>query len=250
MSSTSERGYNINVDHLQQLIVYAQSLGTAYQPSNPYLTIAQLKTLYDANATALENVQKTRVELINAVNNRQAAFQPLKKTATRIINALDASTSDDDIVKDARTIVKKLNNVKTKKEPESTANGSVNKKNISTSRHSYNSLSDNFSLLVTLVEKNNNYKPNETSLKVASLRNYLQELQDSQNAINDALSKLSKDRYQRNALQFMPKTGLVDICLDYKKYIKSAFGSNAAQYKNISNLRFERYKFVPSEATD
>lgn len=108
MASKFESGYNINVAHVQQLIQYAQQMGATYNPSKPALVIAALQTLHDDAKAAIANVQTTSAALINVVNARQAAYGPLKKKVTRIINALDASDVDDAIVKDARTIVRKI----------------------------------------------------------------------------------------------------------------------------------------------
>lgn len=101
-------------------------------------------------------------------------------------------------------------------------------------------------MLVALLESVPAYDPNEISLKVAGLKTYQQELLDANVAVNDALFVLSDARYQRNALQFMPQTGLVDVSLDFKKYIKSVYGGDSHQYKTIGSLEFVRYKFVPA----
>ena len=250
MASTSETGYNINIANLQQLIQYAQSLGASYNPAKDYLSITNLQALHTSAASALTNVQTAKAQLIAAVNARQSAYAPLKKLATRIINALDASDVDAAIVKDARTYVNKINNAKIKNEINPTDDGSVSNKTISTSRQSYNSLAENLSMLITLIANTPAYNPNETSLKVSNLQTYLQELHTANTQLNTALSHMSNARYTRDALQFMPKTGLVDISLDFKKYIKSLYGGDSHQYKTVSNIGFVRYKFTPSANND
>ena len=47
--------------------------------------------------------------------------------------------------------------------------------------------------------------------------------------------ELAKVEYNEN-------TGLVDVALDSKTYIKSIFGATSPQYKQISKLRFIRPK--------
>lgn len=247
MASKSETGYHINVANLKQLIQYAQILGAAYFPAKEYLTIPSLESLFDDAQEALANVQSSKAQVITAINDRQLAYGPLKKLATRIINALDASDVDAAIVKDARTIVRKISNTTVKNEISPDADGAVSNKTISTSRQSYTSLTEQLAMLITLVENVADYSPNENSLKVASLQTYLQELQAANTAVNNALFQLSQARYQRDALQFMPKSGLVDVSLDFKKYIKSVFGSDSHHYKAVSNIQFVRYKFVPSQ---
>lgn len=250
MASKSEVGYNINIANLQQLIQFAQNLGPAYNPSKPYLSIASLQDLHTQATNALQEVQTKKSLLINAVNDRASAYGPIKKIATRVINALDASDVDNSIVKDARTIVNKMSTYVTKKDITPNEDGEISPKSISTSRQSYDSLLENFSMLTTLVTNVPNYDPNETALKVTNLQSYLQGLTAANNAVNDALFQLANARYFRNASQFMPLAGVVDVSQDFKKYIKSVFGGDSHQYKTISNISFKRYKFTPSAHVD
>lgn len=246
MASTSEKGYHINAAHLQQLIQYAQSLGAAYQPSQPYLSLVALQNLHDQVVQSLADVQAASAQLINAVNERQSAFAPIKKLVTRIINALDASGVDAAIIKDARTIVNKITRANPKKEMAPNQDGDVSPKSISTSRQSYASYVENLSMLLAIVANTPTYLPNEPSLQTTSIQAYIDTLHTANNNVYAALSQLSNKRYTRDALQFMPKTGLVDVSLDFKKYIKSVYGGYSHQYQTIGNLYFTRYKFVPS----
>ena len=43
----------------------------------------------------------------------------------------------------------------------------------------------------------------------------------------------------RNKILYEENTGLVDIALDSKTYIKSVFGSTSPQYKQVSKLYFK-----------
>lgn len=248
MASTSEKGYHINAANLQQMIQYAQSLGAAYQPSKPYLTIVGLQDLHTAVSQSLADVQAASAQLITAVNERQSAFGPIKKLATRIINALDASGVAPEIIKDARTIVNKITRANPKKELTPNADGDVSPKTISTSRQSYTSYVENLSMLLALLQSTPAYNPNESNLKTNNIQTYIDTLHTANNNVYAALSHLSNMRYQRDALQFMPQTGLVDVSLDFKKYIKSVYGGDSHQYQAVGNLRFTRYKFAPSAA--
>lgn len=229
MASKSEVGYNINIANLQQLIQFAQNLGAAYNPSKPYLSIASLQDLHTQATNALQEVQTKK---------------------SLLINALDASDVDNSIVKDARTIVNKMSTYVTKKDITPNEDGEISPKSISTSRQSYDSLLENFSMLTTLVTNVPNYDPNENALKVTNLQTYLTSLTTANNAVNDALFQLANARYGRDASQFMPLSGVVDVSQDFKKYIKSLYGGDSHQYKTISNISFKRYKFTPSANSD
>jgi len=53
---------------------------------------------------------------------------------------------------------------------------------------------------------------------------------------------LSNARITRNDILYKPNTGLVDIAIDTKTYIKSVFGASSPQYKQVSGLEFKTVK--------
>ncbi len=108
MSSKSETGHAKNVANFYSLISFVIGYGTDYNPSKPTLPPAVLSVKHTEADNAVKAVNTTVQPHTAAVNARQAAFAPINKLATRIINALDVAVDDDAIVKDARTIVNKL----------------------------------------------------------------------------------------------------------------------------------------------
>ena len=107
----------------------------------------------------------------NATNARQAAFEPLKKLATKIVNALDATEATDTLVKDVKTINNKIQGKRadgaklTKADAGKTADEPTEEpKTISVSQQSFDSLIENFAKLIELVSSEPSYTPNETEL--------------------------------------------------------------------------------------
>ena len=45
-------------------------------------------------------------------------------------------------------------------------------------------------------------------------------------------------RISRNNLLYKENTGLYDVALDVKNYIKSVFGATSPQYKQVSKIKF------------
>lgn len=109
---------------------------------------------------------------------------------------------------------------------------------VSVSRQSYDSLTENFSSLIDLVSAVPSYAPNENDLNVASLTIFRDNLQTANtNAINAEVA-YSNARISRDNLLYSKDTGLVDIAMDVKNYVKSIFGSTFPQYKQISGIKF------------
>ena len=85
----------------------------------------------------------------------------------------------------------------------------------------------------------NALNPNETELKIESLMDLYTSLKIKNTAIANSSLPLKNARFVRNDIISKPKSGLVDIALDTKAYIKSIFGVTSPQYKQIAKLHFK-----------
>ena len=103
---------------------------------------------------------------------------------------------------------------------------------------SYDSQLDNFDKLIKLLASIALYAPNEPELKVTALTALYNDLKTKNTAAVSAATPLSNARLARNEIMYKPLTGMVDIALDTKTYIKSVFGASSPQYKQISKLAF------------
>jgi hypothetical protein len=108
MASTSETGHPINVANFEDLISRCIGYGISYQPTKAALQIPALQALRLTAQGNLTAVNSAIVILINSINARQIAFDPIKPLATRIVNALDATDASDELVKDAQTLNRKI----------------------------------------------------------------------------------------------------------------------------------------------
>ena len=188
------------------------------------------------NAT---KTQKTAFD--NATNERRNTFANLKPLATKIINAFAVSGADTLAIADAKTVNKKLQGTSSKKattEETDTENAPVTN-SISTSQQSYDRLIDHFANLIQVVEQNTIYTPNETELQVATLQTKLAELQTKNTNLINAYTGYSNAMIDRNQVLYNPLTGLVQTSKEVKQYVKSVFGANSPQYKQVSGLEFK-----------
>ena len=86
------------------------------------------------------------------------------------------------------------------------------------------------------------YKPKETDLTVEMLNNRLTVLTRLNSALKTADAQADAARTQRDTILYASKTGLVDIAMDSKLYVKSAYGASSPQYKSISGIIFSRLR--------
>jgi hypothetical protein len=243
MASTSETGHAKNVANFEDLISFCNGYGGSYKPSKAILQIPNLTTLHSNAESSITAVTNAKNAFTVATNQRQTAFDPLRKLCTRIVNALDATEASDKLVKDAKTINNKIQGKRAtprpKPKPDSEA---AEDKTISVSQQSYDALIENFEKLIDLVSTEPTYTPNETELQISTLQTTLGNLKATNTAVVNAYTNYSNARITRNNILYAPTSGLVDVALEVKKYIKSVFGSTSPQYKQVSKLEFTRPK--------
>lgn len=112
-------------------------------------------------------------------------------------------------------------------------------KHNSASQQSYTQLTEHVDNLIELLA-NSGYAPNETDLQVATLTTYSTSLKGANNAVINATTPLSNSRITRDEVLYAEDTGLVDLALLVKKYVKSLFGGDSPQFQQINGLEFSR----------
>jgi len=247
MASTSETGHAKNVANLDELISFITGYGTAYNPSKATIKLPALQSLSTTAKAAIGAVNSANPAYRNAVSGREVAFEPLGKLTTRILNALKATDTSTQVDESAQTIVRKLQGRRAtpkKSEAEIKALATEGKEvnEISTSQMSYDNRLDNFDKLIKLLASVSLYAPNEAELKVTALTTLYNDLKAKNAAVIATSIPLSNARIARNDVLYKPNTGLVDIALDTKTYIKSLFGASSPQFKQISKLAFRVIK--------
>ena len=179
----------------------------------------------------------------SAVAAREVVFIPLSKLTTRIMNSIKATDTTVQVDENARTLVRKIQGVratakKTEDEKKALAEKGKEVVEISTSQMSYDSRLDNFFKLIQLLSSVPEYNPNEKELKIEHLNTILDDLKAKNAAVVESYIPLSNARISRNNLLYKENTGLYDVALDVKNYIKSVFGATSPQYKQVSKIKF------------
>jgi hypothetical protein len=244
MASTIETGHAKNVATFEDLISFCTGYGATYNPSKATLKLIALNPQLTGAQAALQTVKTSKTAYDNATNARELAFVPLKPLATKIINALAATDATAQTVDDARTIVNKIQGRRAKAvvvpDAKAIAEGAEPVKTASTSQQSYDKLVDHFAQLIAILTAEPKYLPNENELKVATLNTQITDMKAKNTSVVNALTAVSNARINRDKLLYGELTGMVDVAMDVKQYVKSVFGAKSPQYKQISGLRFTR----------
>lgn len=244
MANTSETGHAKNVANFGTLITVVNGFGEVYNPSKQSITSASLRTLHDSAKNLMNEMNDASGAYSVAVAKREVSFNPLSKLTTRVLNALRASDVTKQIVETAESLIRKIQGrratpKKTDEEKAALQAEGTTVKEISSSQMSFDNRMDGFDKLLRLLDNIPQYTPNEEELKMDSLGNYYTALSSANAAAVQAETALTNIRMMRNEIMYKPGSGLVDISLSVKTYVKSLFGATSAQYKQVSGLTFK-----------
>ena len=238
MASTSETGHAKNVDNLGLLISNIASYGDRYKPTNPSILLEALKKMEADGRAAVLAVNDAMPIYSRATIERDNAFAPLGQLVTRSLNSLRASSSSEQTDEAASAIVRKIRGNRTT--AKTAAATDVKVATVSTSQQSYDSVIDNYERYIQYIAATPEYAPNEEDIKLPVLKALAVDLRAKNTACNNARVAIDNARMARNRVLYTPLTGLVDVALDAKTYIKSLFGSTSPEYKQVAKIDFTK----------
>lgn len=245
MSKISEVGHPKNVANWQQLTSSVISFGPVYNPSRAAIQIPNLQQIGTEAQNSMTVLNAAKAEYKNASADRAETFELLTPLTSRAMNAIKSSATIIKVDDNAKTLVRKIqgNRAKAKTTPDTqalTTEGSIAKE-ISTSQMSFDNRIANFDELIAYFESVPEYAPNEEELKTVSLRNFSSNLKAKNDRAINATVAFKNARSARNKILYTPLTGLVDLSVDVKNYVKSAFGVNSPESKQLSTLTFRKF---------
>lgn len=257
MASTSETGHKKNLANIDKVIDLVTQFGATYNPSNPLITVAGLNTLKSQCTLTENNADTTYITFKNDTNAREVAFDPVAKTASAINDHVKTLSISQQTIDDVTALTKVIRGDYTGKLTKADA-GKLNSENstntseeettetntVSTSRQSYDNILANLNKLVQLVASNTSYVPNESKIQVVTLNALVITLTAKNLAAVTATNAYFLARNQRNLTFYAPQTGLCDIMKKAKLYVKQVYGTNSAEYKQITTIKFTKYSLV------
>lgn len=237
----SETGHARNVQHFAQMLSFVQAYGVDYKPSNPAVTVTNLQAKLAEAQAGIDAVTSALAPWKDVVNDRQNAFEDIRKLTTRVVNSFAASGAPENAVDDAKAFKRKIDGARAKALPKDDTNTPDDEsKGGSASQQSYTQLVEHLDNLIALLTSTGTYNPNETELQLATLNTYSTSLKNTNAAVMDAFTPLSTSRIARDESLYAKDAGLVNLAGLVKKYVKSLYGAASPQYQQLSTLEFSR----------
>jgi hypothetical protein len=242
MASTSETGHAKNVANLQDLISFLTGYCATYNPTKNALKLPQLTALYTASQASITDVVSKNTIYNNKVNERVVAFKDLKSLSTRLINALQTTDATSEKVADAKAFNKKMQGIRAKAIETPSDPNAPAPNSISTSQQSYDQQIQHLAGIISVLQTEPSYAPNETDLQIATLTAKQVDLTAKNNAVSAAYTNVRNSRIARDTTIYGTDTGLFDIATEVKKYIKSVFGATSPQFAQVKGIEFTKKK--------
>lgn len=234
----SEGGHAKNVANFEDLLTRVRSLGPGYSPSKSGLTLVNLELNYQAANAALKSLAAELPLYQQAVDAKQAGFAPLSKLVTRALNMFRASVDHKPEVESAESLVKKMRGGKSASPV--LAEGAEPVRKISTSQRSADMQLAHFASFIEILSAHSAYQPAEAELSVAGLLTLYNDLAQKAQAVTEAQVRVETARLNRDNALYAPGTGLIDLGLGVKTYVKAAFTPGSTNYNPILSLEFRR----------
>lgn len=246
MKTNNAAGHSQNVANLNLIITQILNFGETYNPSVQTLTLAELKKKYQQGKDANDAVSAAEVNLKNAIGIRLNSFDGFDDVVTKSSNALKISGASAQTQDQAQVLVRNLRGKRASdklsaEEIAAEKEKGNEVKQVTLHNASFDSKIENFGKYTLFLASVSDYKPNEADLSIDGLNAKLEEYKTKNNDVVVADAALNTARQTRNEVLYTDSTGLVDVALAVKLYVKSAFGATSAQYKQISNIAFTKF---------
>ena len=244
--NSGKKGNQQNVDNMELLTKMVVTFEPVYDPSEERLSIPSQKQVKDSSDEVLLKVRTTESACNNATSARRDAFNTLDPLVTRVINALRISDVSEQTIAQGEAIVRLMHNKRLSviDPPVNTVAGTENQVQPKVNKMhsgSFNTRIENFRRLIVLLTTIPAYKPKQSDLTVEALKLKLETLTLANSASQTAEANASAARVQRDIILYAAKTGLVEIAMDSKLFVKSAYGATSPQYKLVSGISFTRH---------
>ncbi len=236
-----ETGHARNVQRFEELISFVTSWGASYNPSNTAINVAALNAKLTASNTGLDTVTTKLTLQKTEVNERENTFAGVRKLVTRMVNYYESTGAPENMVDDAKALKRKIDGKRAEAlDSAGGGDGEGGSESVSVSQQSYTQLTQFFGQLVDLLQNDAAYDPNEVALQTATLLSLHADMEAANSSVTGANTQLSNARATRNDVLYADDTGLVDLAMLVKKYVKAAYGTDSSEYGQIKGLEFRR----------
>lgn len=243
-TNLNQPGIDPNVVSFKSLITKIQTFDR-YNPSRADLSIESLITKKTEAESFAAAVIVSKTNFKNSVSARKIAFEGNDKLMTRVLSALKISgvaahtvTQVESMIRDVKGI--RLSDRLTEEEIAAAKEKGEEVNQNTIHNKTFDKKLENFNKLVNFMGTIAEYKPNEEDLKFATLVLRVDAQRVANETVSNALAMAAAARIARDKFLYTPATGLIDLVTDVKLYVKSVYGADSPEFKQVSSIRFTK----------
>lgn len=244
MNAKTESTISNSISNFGTLITTCKGYKQKYNPSNPWLQISSLEALRNRTSSSILDVRNAKRFFDDAVIHRRLLFGPLSKLASRLFSSFKVTNAPKARIDDLQAYIRKIQGTKVSgtsatPPPEGFENAP---KTISTAQLGYVNKVNHLENLISVLESEPSYAPNEADLQVETLKKLAADMKAANEAVAEANDSYNTALNARNALLYAAENGMMATALDVKDYVKSVFTATSPEYKKVSKLPFRQRK--------
>ena len=246
----SDLGHADNVSAFEQQNIFIGSWGGTYNPTNALIKLPNLTTKLTASQGAIDGVTAAFADYATAVNERETAYEGIRPLITRAVQYYESTAADQNKIDDVRTLKRKLDGARAKSKtptPTPPAGGGTpppagGPGTGSASQQGHTQVVEHLDGILELFAADPLYVPNETEIKLVTLLARSAAMKSKNTEVMNRLADISNARGTRNTELYATDTGLYDLAMTVKKYVRAAYGTDSPQYAQINSLKFTNRK--------
>lgn len=246
-------GYANTDKQFEKIILIAEQAGQNYNPLQPHLSIAHLRTFQQTIEPMMADYNRVKRLKAEALNNRTQLFDSLDRTVKRVAANAEVAKIEPHILSEIMTyknlidgtnvaIVAAKLKLKIKKAEQFIEKGEqveMPTKSRSVSQQPMSMRLSNFKLLLDSLKASTKYATNEVDMSVAFLQNQYDALDAANNAAIAAEKAWKSKLAERDLLLAGETDSVKSIVKDIKKYLVGTKESKTSKmYKDICAVKF------------
>jgi hypothetical protein len=236
------------VEAFSRLLGFCNKEGTSYKPIDPAMNSTALQALLEDSQKSIQAVHNAQRDLVDAINLRHRAFDPLPYLGTRILGAMKACEAPPDMIADVNRIRLRFRYQPSRFDQNATAEQggqsgtgeeapSDSTPRCPISQLDFKSKITNLTRIIGLLEVEPKYNSIEGEVSIESLRKKLQQLIDSNKAVKIAEENLYNARIACEDKLFGSK-GISGMAERIKAFYLAELGFNSKEFRAVKKIKF------------
>lgn len=235
----SESNHNMNVANFAILINCVKSYDKKYNPLNGMISIHNLEAVKARAEHAIAEVRKYEAVKKNTIRERREAFDEMNILTMRVKNALAVNASKKEI-RIAEAYSRRTRGGRNKRLKETT-----DEKSRLNSQMNYDYRLKYFREFCLFLQGIDSYRPKENNLMITAMKAYADYLGKLNDAAVNAWDMIDNARANRDTILYGEGTGLCELAMTVRKYVRSLFPALSKEYEKVSSIRFKCTKDYP-----